>query len=312
LLPELTPAPTGAGGTLSGMRIAIIDVGSNTIRLLIAHRRDSGEVEPVREERTVVGLGAEIERLGRISDAKLDEAAESTREFARLARLAGCDAIDVVITAPGRQSGNAERLVSVLEHAADAPVRVLSAREEGALAYLGAVRRAADVIGPVAVCDIGGGSTELAVGLADGSPDWLRSFETGSLRLTRRYLHDGRPSRKALRAARGHVREHLVGTRPPWAGTALATGGAARALRKLSGRSLGAEELAGAVDTCTRLGPGGLARRYDIDPARAATLLAGAIILSELQELVGVPFLVARGGLREGLAHSLLVDQVAA
>jgi exopolyphosphatase/guanosine-5'-triphosphate,3'-diphosphate pyrophosphatase len=294
------------------MRIAIIDVGSNTVRLLIAHRRESGEVEPVREERAVLGLGAEIERLGRISDSKLDEAADSTREYARLARSAGCDAIDVVVTAPGRQSGNAERLVSVLEHAADAPVRVLSAREEGALAYLGAVSRATNVIGPVAVCDIGGGSTELAVGLAESSPTWLRSFETGSLRLTRRHLHAGRPGRKDVRAARRHVRDHLVGTRPPWTGTALATGGAARALRKLAGRNLGADELADAIDQCMRLGPAGLARRYEIDPARASTVLAGAIILSELQELVGVPFLVARGGLREGLAHALLVDPVAA
>jgi exopolyphosphatase/guanosine-5'-triphosphate,3'-diphosphate pyrophosphatase len=293
------------------MRVAIIDVGSNTIRLLIAHRRESGEVESVREEGAALGLGAEVERLGRISDRKLAELAGSARDYARLARSAGCDTIDVVVTAPGRQSGNAERLVMVLEQAADAPVRVLSAREEGALAYLGAVRLSG-VIGPVAVCDIGGGSTELAVGLAGGAPSWLRSFETGSLRLTRRYLSDSRPSRKDLRSARRDVREHLIGTRPPWAGTALATGGAARALRKVAGRNLGREELSEAVALCARLGPSGLARRFGIEPARAGTLTAGAIILGELHELVGVPFVVARGGLREGLAHSLLAEQVAA
>jgi exopolyphosphatase / guanosine-5'-triphosphate,3'-diphosphate pyrophosphatase len=294
------------------MRIAIVDVGSNTVRLLIADRCDAGEVEPVQEERAVLGLGAEIERLGRISESKLDEVARSARRYAVLARSAGCDTIDVVVTAPGRQSGNAERLVAVLQQAADAPVRVLSAREEGALAYVGAVRRASGVMGPVAVCDIGGGSTELAVGLADQPPSWLQSFETGSLRLTRRFLDDRRPSRKAARAARRHVREHLEGARPPGAGTALATGGAARALRKLAGRSLGERELGEAVDVCIRLGAPGLARRYDIEPARASTLTAGAIILAELQDLIGIPFLVARGGLREGLAHALLAEQVAA
>jgi exopolyphosphatase/guanosine-5'-triphosphate,3'-diphosphate pyrophosphatase len=293
------------------MRVAIIDVGSNTVRLLIAHRRESGEVESVREEGAALGLGAEVERLGRISDRKLAEVADSAREYARLARSAGCDTIDVVVTAPGRQSGNSERLVMVLEQAADAPVRVLSAREEGELAYLGAVRLSG-AIGPVAVCDIGGGSTELAVGLAGVSPSWLRSFETGSLRLTRRYLSDSRPGRKDLRAARRDVREHLIGTRPPWAGTALATGGAARALRKVAGRSLGRDELSDAVALCARLGPSGLTRRFGIEPARAGTLTAGAIILGELHELVGVPFLVARGGLREGLAHSLLAERVAA
>jgi len=293
------------------MRVAIIDVGSNTIRLLIAHRRESGEVESVREEGAALGLGAEVERLGRISDRKLAEVADSAREYARLARSSGCETIDVVVTAPGRQSGNSERLVMVLEQAADAPVRVLSAREEGELAYLGAVRLSG-AIGPVAVCDIGGGSTELAVGLAGAAPSWLRSFETGSLRLTRRYLSDSRPGRKDLRAARRDVREHLIGTRPPWAGTALATGGAARALRKVAGRSLGRDELSDAVALCARLGPSGLTRRFGIEPARAGTLTAGAIILGELHELVGVPFLVARGGLREGLAHSLLAEQVAA
>ena len=89
-------------------------------------------------------------------------------------------------------------------------------------------------------------------------------------------------------------------------------GGAARALRKVAGRNLGRDELSDAVALCARLGPSGLTRRFGIEPARAGTLTAGAIILGELHELVGVPFVVARGGLREGLAHSLLGEQVAA
>jgi exopolyphosphatase/pppGpp-phosphohydrolase len=66
------------------------------------------------------------------------------------------------------------------------------------------------------------------------------------------------------------------------------------------------------VERSAKLGPRGLVRRHRVEPARAATLIAGAIILSELQALFGVPLVVARGGLREGLAHVLLPQPVAA
>jgi exopolyphosphatase / guanosine-5'-triphosphate,3'-diphosphate pyrophosphatase len=293
------------------MRIGIIDVGSNTVRLLIAERCTQGAVRSLQEERDVLGLGAEIERLGRISSGKLREAGHSARRCAMLARSAGCDVVEVVVTAPGRQSRNADRLVTVLERAAEAPVRVLSAHEEGRLAYLGAVARADGLAGRVAVCDIGGGSTELAVGVVGQPPWWLESFETGSLRLTRRFLHD-RPTRKALAAAREHVRTLVASADPPAADVALATGGAARAIRKLAGRRLGEAELAEVIGLSARLGLRGLVRRHRVEPARAATVTAGAIILSEVQALLGLPLVVARGGLREGLAHVLLPQTIAA
>jgi exopolyphosphatase/guanosine-5'-triphosphate,3'-diphosphate pyrophosphatase len=294
------------------MRMGIIDVGSNTVRLLIAERGADGAVRALHEERDVVGLGAEIERLGRISPAKLRETSRSARHHAMLARSAGCDPIEVVVTAPGRQSANADALVAVLERAAEASVRVLSAREEGRLAYLGALARVDGIAGAVAVCDIGGGSTEVAVGLAGEPPSWLESFETGSLRLTHRFLGIDRPSRRAICAARRHVRRHLAAVDPPAVDQALATGGAARAIRRLAGRRLGAAELVELIDRSARLGPQGLVRRHGVEPARAATLTAGAIILCELQAVLDVPLVVARGGLREGLAHALLPHALAA
>ncbi|HEU0194692.1 MAG TPA: hypothetical protein VFQ71_10865 [Gaiellales bacterium] len=294
-------------------RVGIIDVGSNTVRLLVAHRVACGDIEPVREERAVLGLGAEIERAGRISGPKVAEAARRTRRYARLARAEGCSTIDVVVTAPGRQSANAPRLLQALERAAGTRPRVLSAQEEGRLAYMGAMIRSGGIDGRVAVCDVGGGSTEIAVGHPAGSPEWLVSLDIGSLRLTSRCLGGGRPGRRALVEAHKQARQALAAVVVPGPiCAALATGGAARAVRRLVGRALGPDALAEALAICAEVGPSGLVELYDIDPQRAPILAAGAIILAEVQATLGVPLDVARGGLREGLAHTLLPELVAA
>lgn len=294
-------------------RVGIIDVGSNTVRLLVARRVACGDVDPVREERSVLGLGAEIERSGRIPGHKVAEAARRTRRYARLARAEGCSTIDVVVTAPGRQSANAPRLLQALERASGTRPRVLSAQEEGRLAYLGAMIRADGIDGRVAVCDVGGGSTELAVGHPGGSPEWLASLDIGSLRLTSRCRAGDHTGRRRLAEAHEQARRALQAIVVPGpVCSALATGGAARAVRRLVGRSLGPESLAEAIAICVDVGPSGLVELYEIDPQRARIVAAGAVILAEVQALLGVPLEVARGGLREGLAHTLLPELVAA
>jgi exopolyphosphatase/guanosine-5'-triphosphate,3'-diphosphate pyrophosphatase len=294
------------------MKIGIIDVGSNTVRLLAAQPGSSG-VDALREERHQVGLGETIERCGRITDVKLDEAARAARGYAKLARRLGCDRLEVVITAPGRQSENAGELLAALREASGVMPRVLSAEHEGRLAYLGAVA-AADGTLPdqVAVCDVGGGSTEVAFGSPGAEPDWIDSIDLGSLRLTSRFFPDGGGSRQQVRGARDEVRRHLHeldGARPQ---AALAAGGSARALRKLVGRRLGGDELEHAIGLLTGRSPAKVVRKHGIEPRRARTLLAGAVILAEVQLALRIPFEVARGGLREGLAAELLVESRAA
>jgi exopolyphosphatase/guanosine-5'-triphosphate,3'-diphosphate pyrophosphatase len=297
---------------MARMPVGVIDVGSNTARLLVAVG-DGAAVRGVREERAVLALGEEIERNGRLSKGKLEETALHVRRYARIAREHRCRAVEVVVTAPGRQSENAAALVRALERAAAAPVRILSPLEEGTLAYLGAVAQACDDLPDrVAVCDVGGGSTEIAVGSSARGVEHCVSFEVGSLRLTRRYL-DGRASKAALAAARREIEEHLDGLALPAAGCALATGGSARRLRRLSGkRRLGEADLAAAVRTAVRRGPAGLAADLGLDAARARTLLAGTLVLSEVQRRVDLPLEIARGGLREGAAGALLAQQAAA
>jgi exopolyphosphatase / guanosine-5'-triphosphate,3'-diphosphate pyrophosphatase len=293
------------------MRVGIIDVGSNTVRLLAAERGAEG-VYPLREERRQVGLGETIERRGSITNSKLNETARAAREYAKLARRLDCHRLEVVVTAPGRQSGNAGELLRVLNQAVGVAPRVLSAASEGRLAYIGAVAAAGPQPGMVAVCDVGGGSTEIAFGEGHAEPEWVDSIDIGSLRLTGRFFSEGESSPGAVRAARREVRMHLEQVAGAAPDCALAAGGSARGLRKLVGRTLGAEQLDEALHLLTGRNPAKIARKHGLDPRRAHTLLAGAVILAEVQAMLCVPFEVARGGLREGLACELLAQAQAA
>ena len=118
------------------MRVGIIDVGSNTVRLLVASSAGKRLV-PVHERRAFLGLGEEVESYGWISDLKLRETAWSVRDQAAEARAHGAHHVEVVVTAPGRQSANASDLVTALADAAHASVRVLGPEEEGRLSYFG-------------------------------------------------------------------------------------------------------------------------------------------------------------------------------
>lgn len=293
------------------LNVAVLDVGSNTVRLLVATRGATG-LTPLREEREHLLLGEEVERLGRISDDKLAATARCAGRYARVARELGVDRLDVIVTAPGRQSENADELVQALAIATGASVRVLSADEEGRLAYQGAVAAAASLPETVAVCDVGGGSTELVVGTPTVGPTWWRSMNLGCVRLTERFLIDDPPGKVAVAAAAEEVERQLEGLTPPVPLVALATGGTARALRKVVGETLGAEELTLASRRIAKRSSREIAKANDLDRARARTLPAGALVLAALQRRLGVPFIVSRAGLREGVALELLATQRAA
>src|SRR5581483_1509200 len=160
----------------------------------------------------------------------------------------GATSLDVLVTSPGRQAENASTLVRTLTRAAGVQVRVLSAEEEAQLAFTGAVAAMEPTDGLVAVCDMGGASTELAVGLPDGQPSWLRSTDLGALRLTTRCDLGERPGAKKIEAARREAERACAEMLPPLPARALAVGGSARALMKLAGPRLGGAELAAAVE----------------------------------------------------------------
>jgi len=286
------------------MRVGIVDVGSNTARLLVADVRD-GVTRTVRETRAPIGLGDEIERRGAISQAKIDDVAKAVADAIATARAVGVDDITVLVTSPGRQSTNGEELARAIVRAAGVRARLLSAAEEASLAYAGALATSPVAGSRVAVCDVGGGSAQIAVGLRYGTPTWIRSIDVGSLRLTRRHVESDPPRRRELSAARSELDELLAGIAPLAAVAVLATGGTARSLQKLVGGTLGSAELEEALEIVSRRKAKEVERTYGIPRWRARLLPAGATILAAIQDRLGVELTVARGGLREGAALEL-------
>jgi exopolyphosphatase / guanosine-5'-triphosphate,3'-diphosphate pyrophosphatase len=291
--------------------VGILDVGANTVRLLVA-ARDGEQLVAVREERVQLGLGEEIERHGRISDEKLDDTAATAATCVRRARKLGSAAVEVLVTSPGRQAENGADLVSRLAAATSAPTRVLSAEEEAELAWRGAVGAADEIPPTVAVCDVGGGSAQIAVGSNAKGPTWARSVDIGSLRLTKRALREDPPTPGDIARATRAIAEAFDDVSPPRPDGALAVGGTARALRRVAGEPLSEHELADAVDELSLLPSRQIAKTYKLDRQRARTITAGALILGEIQRRLDVPLLIGRGGLREGAALQLLDATVAA
>lgn len=293
------------------MRTAVVDVGSNTVRLLVAELQD-GRLRPLRQERAALRLGASVERHGRLSDKKIQETARCVRLLVRKAESSRAQAVEVLITSPGRQARNGDALLSALAETAGVPVRQLSAEEEGLLAYEGALACTDPPAGSVAVCDVGGGSTQITVGTAAEGAAWLRSLDIGSLRLTRRLLPDDPPGRRAAAAAEAEVRSIFEGFAPPLPQTALAVGGTARALRRLLDNSLDEAGLARLEKRLAKLSVREIVRTADLEQFRARTLLGGTLILAEVQRRLGLPLTVVRGGVREGAAARLLAGRLAA
>ncbi len=288
------------------MRVAVIDVGSNTARLLVANVTAKGAIVPVAEEREYLRLGAEIERTGTLSAKKIAAAAETCGAYAQQIAELDVERATVIVTAPGRQGSAAAELKAALTEATSLPVRVLTAESEGRLAYDGAVARAArDLPEVVAVVDVGGGSTEIVVGTPQLGAAWIRSADLGSLRLTRAHLADDPPSGAQIRAASDAVARALVGMEPPRPALALAVGGSARALTKIVGRRFDADDLDQAVRVLSRRPAAKAARPFGIAPERAETLLAGALLLAGTSRVLGTAFELGRGGLREGAALEL-------
>jgi exopolyphosphatase / guanosine-5'-triphosphate,3'-diphosphate pyrophosphatase len=293
------------------VNVCVIDVGSHTVRTLLACR-DSDRIRPVLQEKAVIGLGAEVERLGHLSDKKIDEAASLVGEFARIARKAGAAHVETLVTAPGRQSANGDVLVHALIEASGAPVRVLTPDEEGRLAFSGAVHGMELEGESVGVCDVGGGSTEIVVGSRSGEPAWVRSVDVGALRLTGRLLDRDPPSPKELALARLTVEQDFASLTPPLPKVGLAAGGTARALRKLVGDELGPSELQAAIGILREQRSSRVAKAHGIDRGRARTLIAGAFILEAVQCRLNVPLRVSRAGLREGAVLAMLDEAAAA
>lgn len=289
---------------MRSMRVGVIDIGSNTARLLVA-RVDGDQVEPLDQAKVFLRLGAEIERRGTLRRRTVALAAETAAGFAVRAAAHEIDRAEVLVTAPGRQDADASVLVRALAEATGWPARVLTHHEEGSLAFEGAVARCPAVPEVLGVVDVGGGSTEIAIGTPSLGAAWVHSLDIGSLRLTRRCLADGAPSSSQVEHARALVRRSLRDVAAPRPDSVFAVGGTARAIGRAIGPRFDRAALDELIGAFTGRTTAKAARALGIAPDRAVTLLGGALLLQATAELLDRELEVARGGLREGAALAL-------
>lgn len=169
--------------------VAVVDCGTNTTRLLIA-RTNGSDVIPLRRSARITRLGHAVDRTGCLGGDAIARVARVISDYADTWTAAGADAVAVVATSAVRDTADRRRFDAAVRSAAGVAPVVLTGAQEAALTFVGAT--AADA-GRRVVCDIGGGSTELAAG-HDGSVQRWASLRIGSVRLRERYLHDDPPT----------------------------------------------------------------------------------------------------------------------
>jgi exopolyphosphatase/guanosine-5'-triphosphate,3'-diphosphate pyrophosphatase len=286
--------------------LGCIDIGSNTTRLLVADAAN-GRLRELVAQRAFTRIGKSLLEGGAIPPEKIEEAAEVVRTQTRVAREVGALEIVAVATAAIRNAPNRDELCAAVESAGGMPLEVLSGEEEARLSFVGATRTLATrPTGTLAVIDVGGGSSELAIGDPDGTVAWSESFRIGSGFLADSYLHSDPPSVSELQAVRSHVEGAFEGLEPPPADIAVAVGGTATSLRRLLGAELSHETLERGIRVLSLTPIGDVASRFELDPERVRLLPAGILVLEAMSDCLGLPLRIARGGLREGVLLELL------
>jgi exopolyphosphatase/guanosine-5'-triphosphate,3'-diphosphate pyrophosphatase len=283
------------------VRRACIDIGSNTTRLLVADCVGERLLE-VHQERAFTRIGRGVVDGGEISAAKIAEVVEVVIGQLRRGRELGATEIYGVATAAIRQATNGQELADAVGRACGLTVKILSGDDEARLAFLGAARTLGHVPeGTLAVVDVGGGSSELVLGVAPSTVTWCTSFAVGSGELADRCLHSDPPSGQELIDARARLERALEGVEPPVADEAVAVGGSAASLQRVAGPLLDRDAFGRALALLASEQAAVVAHRFTLDVERVRLLPAGLLILQGVSELLGLPLQIGRGGVREGV-----------
>ena len=286
------------------MRCACIDIGSNTTRLLVAEAAH-GVLSPVLQQRAFTRIGHRLDELGAIPGETIAAVAEVVAAQRRAAEEAGAMHVRAVATAAIRRASNGDALVSALRERTGLDVAVLSADDEGRLAFAGATRTlAAPPDGSIAVVDVGGMSTEIAIGTMAGGVEWMRSFAIGSGMLAGRCRADP-PSRADIDAMREAADEEFGAAELPRPDHAVAVGGSAASLPTLVGPVLDGAARERALAVLGAAPAATVAERHGLAPERAHLLPAGILVLDAAARRLGMPLRIACGGLREGVILEL-------
>jgi exopolyphosphatase/guanosine-5'-triphosphate,3'-diphosphate pyrophosphatase len=296
-------------------RIAAIDIGSNSIRQIVADVSPDGAIRVVDEMKAAPRLGAGLSKSGALDEEHMSEAVEAITRMADLARQLGAKRIETVATSAVRDASNGAQFLTRVRREASVRVRPLLGEEEARLAYRSALAHFELGAGRSVVMDIGGGSLELAM-VAEGLVERLVSFPFGAIRMTERFLTD-RNAEKGVRKLRKHVRTAIRKALPvrDWRGAeVIGSGGTFTNLagmhlarqgirvRSVHGTRIPRHELEHILEQLTALTP---AERLDVEglnSGRADIIVAGLAVAAEVLARVEPRDLSASAfGIREGL-----------
>jgi exopolyphosphatase/guanosine-5'-triphosphate,3'-diphosphate pyrophosphatase len=286
------------------MRCACIDIGSNTTRLLVADVVD-GRLSAVVQQRSFTRIARTIGPDGTIPRATIEAVADVVARQREVADVAGASQLRVVATAAIRRAANGKEVVAALLDLAGVAVEIVPGEHEAQLAFLGATHTLpTPPDGTIAVVDVGGMSTEIAVGTVAEGVTWARSFAVGSAALAAGCAADP-PTPAEVDAMRAAARAAFAEEEVPAAADAVAVGGSAASLPRIVGAVADPAALARALALLTAAPAAEIARLHDLAPERTQLLPAGILVLGAAAERLSRPLRIGRGGLREGVILEL-------
>jgi len=287
---------------VSARRVGVIDLGTNSSRLLVVEVPD-GELTEVERQTTVTRLGEGLEASGRLSDAAIQRVVDAVAGYRKLLDRHGAGTVVCVATSAMRDAENGQELADILRRRFQVDPRVISGNEEARLTFLGAThgRPPGD---PTLVIDIGGGSTEYVVGRPGGEPFFHTSTRMGSVRHTERHLHSDPPTPAELAALADDVDRVIAGDIPSdtraEVDRAIAVAGTATSLaaidlrldpydpRRVHGHRLTRAACERLRDMLASLPLAERRQVTGLHPDRAPTIVAGAAILARSLHAFGL------------------------
>lgn len=304
-------------------RLAAIDIGTNTIRLVVVEVDQDGTFRVLDEEREQTRLGHGLYDTGRLGEESMERSLEALGRMKAIAEGKKVSEIRAIATAAVREATNGRTFRRRAERRHGLRIQVISSRQEARLAYLSMIRQFSLDGRPVAMVDIGGGSMELV--LAAGTVvDRVYSLPLGAVRLTEQYI-DSDPIKgeewKTLRTSIDRTIDKVVGKPPLRTQTMLGSGGTFTALASMiksqrEGLNGGVQsysmDRAEVGDLFKRLRKAPLAERRQIaglNPDRADIIVAGVAAVLRLANRLGCDEIrVNEGGIREGLLLSIIAE----
>jgi exopolyphosphatase/guanosine-5'-triphosphate,3'-diphosphate pyrophosphatase len=297
------------------MRTAIIDIGTNTLLLLIVER-DGQALRTVIDLCRFGRLGQGLDASGRLADAAIERSVAICREYGEVMRAHAVDQRVVIGTQALREAANAADFTGPAEALLGAPIEIIAGPREAELAFKAVAATFPELGGtPYVVCDVGGGSTELIA--TDGARVTSEvSVKIGAVRLAERHLKSDPPSADELAAITADIDARLAALTLPTGALVVATAGTATTLAaielglatydadRVTGLRMSAAAVQAMFDRLVAMTTAARRALPGMVPERADVLPAGAAILARVLARIDAPaMLVCDRGIRWGLAH---------